>query len=666
MQLTALALLASFSAHAAPAGGPPPASGDVVQPDASDLLRQGWMHYWARDHVAARPYAVSVLEQDEDALGAHWLYLKSWYSDTAVLVQQYRSWHEAAPNEPVRSVALAASLLADAGEGGEWCDEALMLLEVSLEPPSQAFWLHKIRLMVHQKCDLDSSADLAAIAAMAEDIPEAAQYLIRARILSGQLDATLVEQIKVQVALDPWVLNETTVLWWRSIEDSRWTRKAKRAAIEGAGATSSSEDISDVYSAWRLLDLADDPMAAGIRPQLDVLLGIEEEKDAESESSVSMRDIYDADKSPTNEGALARLDAISEQVPEHGPHRATLEELRGSRLSSLGRHEEAQVSLRRAWQEDPSAHRANSFAWEATITEQDMELALEAITGTIAEFLAKSHADAPNWRNYASWREWYERKGAKYLDTRGWLLFKMGRLEEAAADLQQSISMSDLEDNHHHLAMVLLEQDQPAAAFQSLVQAVLAFDNNPSDAVYADLQASYPSGGVWHPDGLDGYIEFRQSIENNDEDVEEEDHSLLGEPFPFTSYINLSGRKQPLDVGGDILIIDFWATWCGPCIQGMPHLQEVAESYADQGVRIIGLSVDDEMDLVEEFFSGDFQPAYTVGWVGADGFEIGDFRGIPSLFVVDTEGRIDTYIIGYGKGDTRLEDALDALLAESP
>jgi thiol-disulfide isomerase/thioredoxin len=98
----------------------------------------------------------------------------------------------------------------------------------------------------------------------------------------------------------------------------------------------------------------------------------------------------------------------------------------------------------------------------------------------------------------------------------------------------------------------------------------------------------------------------------------------------------------------------------------MPHLQEVATAYADQGVRIIGLSVDDEMALVQDFFSGDFQPAYTVGWVGFEGFETGAFRGIPSLFVVDQEGRIDTYIAGYGKGDTRLEDALDALLAERP
>ena len=107
------------------------------------------------------------------------------------------------------------------------------------------------------------------------------------------------------------------------------------------------------------------------------------------------------------------------------------------------------------------------------VLEQELELALEAITSAIAEFLPKSHADAPVWRNYTSWREWYARKGAQYLDTRGWLLFKLGRVDEATADVQQSIIMKEMEENHHHLATVLLDQGQPAAAFESLVQAAL-------------------------------------------------------------------------------------------------------------------------------------------------------------------------------------------------
>jgi thiol-disulfide isomerase/thioredoxin len=215
--------------------------------------------------------------------------------------------------------------------------------------------------------------------------------------------------------------------------------------------------------------------------------------------------------------------------------------------------------------------------------------------------------------------------------------------------------------------MVLLALDERTAAFEGLVQASIAAEGAPSDVVYAALEATYLDGGVWHPDGLDGYLDYRLSLDSLDDDDDgEEGHALLGEPFPFTAYTDLRGREQPLEVGGSILVVDFWATWCGPCIYGMPHLQAVTDAYADRGVRVIGLSVDDELAPVKALFAGDFQPAYTVGWVGLSGFESGKFRGIPSLFVVDEQGRVNTYIAGYSDGDIRLEKALDALLEESP
>lgn len=628
--------------------------------------RQGWMLIWERSHTQARPHAVALLEEDRGSLASHWLYLNAWYSDTESLVHQYRGWYEDDPDDPVRRAALAASILVNEDDEGAWCDEAEALLDVSPEEPVQAFWVHKLRHMTHRTCKRDSSADVEAIAAMAGELPEAASYLVKARIQANQIDGALVQEITSLAASDPWALNDILALWGRGTEDGRWTRRAKRAARSAARDASQSEDITAQYSAWRLLDWSDDTKADDIRPVLDAHFGIEDEHDADAdavESSISIGELYEADKSPTNEGALARLDALNDKVPEHGPHRATLEGLRGSRLSNLGRHDEAITSLRRAWEEDPSPYNANAFAWEATFAEQDMEQALEAVTTGIEAIMSQSYADASFWQSYTHWGESWSWRSAQYLDTRGWLLFKMGRHEEAIADLQLSISLQDMEDNHHHMAMVLLALEEPAAAFENLVQSAIAADGSPSDAVRSALEATYPDGGVWHPDGLDGYLDYRQSIHAAD-DAEEatEEHALLGEAFPFREYTDLRGRKQPLEVGGSVLVVDFWATWCGPCIQGMPHLQEVAEAYADQGVRVVGLSVDDEMAPVKDFFSEDFQPEYTVGWVGFEGFETGKFRGIPSLFVVDTEGRINTYITGYADGDARLENALDALL----
>ena len=50
-----------------------------------------------------------------------------------------------------------------------------------------------------------------------------------------------------------------------------------------------------------------------------------------------------------------------------------------------------------------------------------------------------------------------------------------------------------------------------------------------------------------------------------------------------------------------VYVIDVWATWCGPCIQAMPHLSKLNDKYKDKGVVFIGLSIDEEQDRVEPF-----------------------------------------------------------------
>ena len=52
------------------------------------------------------------------------------------------------------------------------------------------------------------------------------------------------------------------------------------------------------------------------------------------------------------------------------------------------------------------------------------------------------------------------------------------------------------------------------------------------------------------------------------------------------------GEFQP----GNVYVLDFWTTWCGPCIEGMPYLSQLQKKYADRGVRIVGVSMKDHMN----------------------------------------------------------------------
>ena len=118
----------------------------------------------------------------------------------------------------------------------------------------------------------------------------------------------------------------------------------------------------------------------------------------------------------------------------------------------------------------------------------------------------------------------------------------------------------------------------------------------------------------------------------------------IGDPAPELAIETM--LKGPADndlswkaLKGQALVLEFWATWCGPCIGAIPHFNELAEEFSDQPVRFLSIS-DEEESIIEPFL--DSQPIS--GWVGLD-LDRSVFRdyavmGIPATVLVDKEGVI--------------------------
>jgi thiol-disulfide isomerase/thioredoxin len=88
---------------------------------------------------------------------------------------------------------------------------------------------------------------------------------------------------------------------------------------------------------------------------------------------------------------------------------------------------------------------------------------------------------------------------------------------------------------------------------------------------------------------------------------------------------------------GKVVLIDFWATWCGPCVTAIPHVQELHKKYADQGLVVIGHTDGSSQDL-ENFIK---QKAITyIVSLGADIGSTWGVTGIPSVFILDVEGKV--------------------------
>lgn len=141
----------------------------------------------------------------------------------------------------------------------------------------------------------------------------------------------------------------------------------------------------------------------------------------------------------------------------------------------------------------------------------------------------------------------------------------------------------------------------------------------------------------------------------------------VGDPAPDVQAATLDGEAMALsDLRGQVVLVNLWATWCGPCRFETPFLQSLYEEYGERGFEIVGISVDDAgfEDVVREF-TGEYGVTYTIlhdpEMRSMDAFHA---VGLPATYLVGRAGTIRLVRIGpVSEEDGEFFDALEAALA---
>lgn len=142
--------------------------------------------------------------------------------------------------------------------------------------------------------------------------------------------------------------------------------------------------------------------------------------------------------------------------------------------------------------------------------------------------------------------------------------------------------------------------------------------------------------------------------------------SLIGQAAPEFSGEAIDGAPIALgDLRGRVVVLDFWATWCGPCIAAMPTMRDLASRFEDKGVVFVGVSLDapDAKAAIRDVVARERLPYRQFHDARGAVSEAYGVSGIPCVVLIDRQGMVRNVQVGFGPGEgTRLAREIDAIL----
>jgi thiol-disulfide isomerase/thioredoxin len=142
-------------------------------------------------------------------------------------------------------------------------------------------------------------------------------------------------------------------------------------------------------------------------------------------------------------------------------------------------------------------------------------------------------------------------------------------------------------------------------------------------------------------------------------------HALLGKPAPAFTTTDL--EEKPIDLakhlGKDVVMLDFWATWCGPCVKAMPDVDGVAKKFKDKGLVFYAVNCGEDIETIKAFLAqAQLDPMVALDMKG----EIGPLykvEGIPQTVLIGKDGKVQVVHVGFSPdlGNTLTKNVEDLI-----